>query len=112
MNQRPMGEDKKVIPSAIAKVSPEKPVEAEQIAFDKADRAELVENEKQKLTKDIQAMESLLKDSSGEDKEQIKLKMAQVRERLKEVAHKQDELSQDSGGAEPTAASDADELRA
>ncbi|WP_213181813.1 mechanosensitive ion channel family protein [Desulfosarcina cetonica] len=112
MNQRPMGEDKKVIPPAIAKVSPEKPVEAEQIAFDKADRAELVENEKQKLTKDLQAMESLLKDSSGEDKEQVKLKIAQVRERLKAVAHKQDELSQDGASAESTAPSDADQPRA
>jgi len=111
MNQRPIGENKKVIPSVVAEASQETSSGAEQIAFDKADRAELIENEKQKLTKDLQEMESLLKESSGEDKEQIKLKIARARERLKDMEHKQDELDQEDGSAEPAAASNADKPR-
>jgi small conductance mechanosensitive channel len=112
MNQRPVGEDKKVIPSVVAKACRETPSEAELIAFDKADRAELIENEKQKLIRDLQEMDSLLKESSGEEKEKIKLKIAHVREHLKDMEHKQDELNQDEENAEPAAASDADKPRA
>ena len=112
MNQRPMGEDKKVIPPAFTEGSPDTSAAAEEIAFDKADRAEQIENEKQKLTKALQDLESSLKEASGEDKEQIKSKMVQVRERLKATEHKQDELNQEDRDDEPQAASDADKPRA
>ena len=111
MNQRPVGEDKKVIPSTIVEVSPDTSAAAEQIAFDKANRAELIENEKQKLTKDLQEMESLLKDSSGEDREQIKLKIARVREHLEAMEHKHDELNQEGGSVKPTAARNVNKPR-
>lgn len=112
MNQRPMGENKKVIPSAVAQASQETSSEAEQIAFDKADRAEQIENEKQKLTQDLQEMESSLKESSGEDKEQIKSKIERIRGRLKDMEHKQAELNQEDGSTEPAPARDADKPRA
>ncbi len=111
MNQRPMGEDKKVIPPTFTQVSPETSAAAEEIAFDKADRAEQIENEKQKLTRELREMESLLKESSGEDKEQIKSKIAQIRERLKAIEHKQDELNQEDENADAAAANEADKPR-
>jgi len=91
MNQRRIGDDKKVIPPFIAQVSTEASAAAEQIAFDKADRAELIENEKQKLTEQLQEMESLLKEASGQDKDRIKLKIAAGHERLKAIEQQQDE---------------------
>ena len=108
MNQRPMGENKKAIPPTVAETSPEKSVAAEQIAFDKADKAELIENEKQKLTKDLQEMESLLKEASGEEKDKVKSKIAQVRERLKAMDDKQDELNREDRNAGPAAAGHMD----
>ncbi|WP_319406377.1 mechanosensitive ion channel domain-containing protein [uncultured Desulfosarcina sp.] len=104
MNQRRMGDDKKVIPKFVREASSEVSAAAEQIAFDKADRAELIENEKQQLTKDLQKMESLLKEASGEDKDRIKSKIAEGRERLKDMEQKQDELNVDDRNAEPPAA--------
>jgi predicted nucleic acid-binding Zn-ribbon protein len=106
-----MGEEKKVIPPAFAEASPETSSAAEEIAFDKADRAEQIENEKQKLNKELQEMESSLKESSGEEKEQLKSKIAQIRERLEATEHKQDELNQEDKSAEPASASDADKPR-
>ena len=97
MNQRRLGEDKKIIPPIVAEASSEAPAAAEQIAFDKADRAEQIENEKQKLTQELQEMESMLKEASGEDKDRIKLKISEVRERLKAIEHKQDELNIEDG---------------
>ncbi len=111
MAQRRIGEEKKVIPPLVAQASTKADAAAEQIAFDKADRAELIENEKQRLTKDLHEMESLLKKASGENKDQIKLNIAQDRERLKDMEHKQDELNQESITVEPAAADDAKNLR-
>ena len=115
MNQRRTGDDKKVIPPFVTEASSEASSEAsaaaEQIAFDKADRAELIEDEKQKLTKDLQEMEALLKEASGEDKDQIKLKIAEDHERLKAMEHKKDELSLEDRNAEPPAAGDAGKPR-
>ena len=111
MNQRPMGEEQKVIPPDVAEASPETQTAAEEIAFDKADRAEQIENEKQELKKELEEMEASLKESSGEQKEQIKSKMEQARERLKAIEHKQDELNQEDRNAEAAAADDADKPR-
>ena len=111
MNQRRIGDDKKVIPPFVTEASSEASAAAEQIAFDKADRAELIENEKQKLTKDLQEMESLLKEASGEDKDKIKLKISEGHERLKAMEHKQDELNLADSNAEPPAAGDAGKPR-
>ena len=112
MDQRRIGEDKKVLPPNVVQASPEAPAAAEQIAFDKADRAELIESEKLKLSKSLQEMESLLKEASGQDKDRIKSKIAETRERLKAVEHKQDELNDDDGNAEPAAGGDAGKPRA
>ena len=57
-------------------------------------------------------MESLLKEASGQDKDRIKSKIAETRERLKAVEHKQDELNDDDGNAEPAAGGDAGKPRA
>ena len=44
-------------------------------------------------------MESLLKQASGEEKDQIKLEIAESRERLKVMEHKQDELNEEDRNA-------------
>lgn len=92
MNQRRMGDDQKVIPPIIKNATPEAVGAAEQIAFDKADQAEMIENEKHKLLKNIEKMESVLKEAPDENKNQIKLRIEQDRERLKNIEHKQDEI--------------------
>ena len=111
MNQRRMGDDKKVIPPPVAATSPEASASAEQIAFDKADRAEQIKNEKQKLQKDLQELESLLNEASGEDKDQAKLKIEEARARLKFIEQMEDKSDLENGNAEQSASADADKPR-
>lgn len=83
MNQRRLSEDKKVIPVVVQEESSEKAVIAEDIVFDKAEQAEKVEKEKLQLIGEIEELESSLKDASEEDRDHIKKRIVDARERLK-----------------------------
>jgi len=88
MNQRQLHDDASVIPPASVVNAPENHtnVSAEDIAFDKAEKAEEIENEKQQLIQEIENLETDLKEITDEEqkmakKEAIKL----IRKRLKSL---------------------------
>ncbi|MBN1381020.1 MAG: mechanosensitive ion channel [Deltaproteobacteria bacterium] len=82
MNQRQIEKDRKIMPMAMHTTSTNVNVNAEEIAFDKAELAEQMENEKEKLTQTIQELEAELKNASENDKIRIKEKIKKCSERL------------------------------
>ncbi|MBU4011010.1 MAG: mechanosensitive ion channel family protein, partial [Proteobacteria bacterium] len=71
MNQRRLPDDLKVIP-VMTEAKPTEIVSvAEEVVFDKAERAEQVEKEKQLLLDKIQECQSQLVEASGTDKQQL-----------------------------------------
>jgi small-conductance mechanosensitive channel len=94
MNQRRIGDDRKVIPTYVPAAPPGETVDAEEIVFDKAEQAEQIESEKQELIEDIKELEAGLKDKQNEEKERAKEIIAEKRERLKAVV--QVEISSDT----------------
>lgn len=95
MNQRRLSEDRKIIPYTVRDESSEKPVIAEDIVFDKAEQAENVEKEKLELIGKIEELEPSLKEASDEDKEHIKKRIVEARERLKVLEQPATELDPD-----------------
>ncbi|NCC52218.1 MAG: mechanosensitive ion channel [Spartobacteria bacterium] len=94
MNQRRLDDKAKVIPppgEKVAQTSPDDTAAAELIAFDKAERAEKIENEKQQLLKDIQENETRLKEAQGVGKERLKATLNGCRERLKAIEQMEDQ---------------------
>jgi small-conductance mechanosensitive channel len=83
MNQRQMNIEQKIIPSIYKEVLTKEAVNAEEIAFDKAELAEKIEKEKEELIKKIQEMEAEMKNASDDDRARIKEKMDECREKLK-----------------------------
>ena len=82
MNQRKLPDDLKVIP---VKVKQEKIIQtaAEEVVFDKAEKAEQVENSKQQLLDTIQEYKEKLETAPGEDKKGIQKSIDDLREQLK-----------------------------
>ena len=111
MNQRRLSEDKKVIPLTVQDELSEKPVIAEAIVFDKAEQAEKVEKEKKELIGKIEELESSLKEASEEDKEPIKKRIVEARERLKFLEQPTSELSLDDHVNEQGVRGDVDNPR-
>jgi len=83
MNQRRVPEDRKTIPANVQSAPAEKPVVAEEIVFDKAEQAENAEKERQEAAGEIERLEASLKEAAEGDKEGIKTRIAEYRERLK-----------------------------
>ena len=109
MNQRRLRDGERAIPSTTVVTGPDEPqTAAEEIAFDKAERAEELENQKQQLIREMQSLEEALRQIT--DEEQKKAKEEAIEERRKrlkslEVAAQQAE-SQDEK-AQPLARPDA-----
>ena len=85
MNQRRVDDGRKVIPPAFADALPAEAVDAEDIVFDKAEQAAQLEDEKQELKEDIKNLETALKETQDDAKDQIKADLAVKREHLKAV---------------------------
>ena len=84
MNQRRMQDGTSTIPpSAIQTASDEEEVSAEAIAFDKAEKAEEIENEKLQLAQEIVDLEASVKESS--DHEDKKAKQEELAEKKKQI---------------------------
>lgn len=82
MNQRRLPDDLKIIP-AMAEQEPSEGVSvAEEVAFDKAERAEQIEKEKQQLLDKIQECQRHLEETSGEDKKRIQAIINECREQI------------------------------
>jgi len=85
MNQRQMSDKAKIIPPTTAKPKVEKPKpSAEDIAFDKAEKAEKLEKEKKQIRQEIEKQEASLKEASDEEeKKSTQERIKQLAERLK-----------------------------
>jgi small conductance mechanosensitive channel len=83
MNQRRLGEDSTTIPKAIEVPTNAESERGEELAFDKAEEAERKERQKQQLVKDIQKLETSLKEATVEEKTRTKKDVESARRRLK-----------------------------
>jgi len=101
MNQRRLDNDKKIIPEIIREKKTEESWVAEDIVFDKAEQAEQIEMEKQKLIHNIQELEITQKGTSGTESKQIKEKIEKGRERLKTLEKTKVELTMENKIPEP-----------
>jgi small-conductance mechanosensitive channel len=92
MNQRQVGLETPAIPSEIDMTAPKEPdASPEDIAFDKADKAEKKENRKQELRQEMERLETLLKEDVEEErKKALKEALEQAKQQLKELAEKAD----------------------
>jgi len=111
MGQRKLADEMKIVPPAGKEKASGTPVIAENIVFDKAEQAEQKEKEEQELVGTIQKLESSLKDATEEDREQIKKRIAEGRERLKVLEQAAGASDRDEDSPEANASTDADKPR-
>ncbi len=109
MDQRRIPDDKKVIPNIAIKESTEEKVSAEEIAFDKAEAAEVVEKTKQDVIKEIEGLEAAMNEASEDDKSQLKERIEECRKYLKTLDT--DAVHTEQSIAEQIAHADADRTR-
>lgn len=108
MNQRRLQEGTRVIPQATMVAAPENQnTAAEELAFDKAEKAEEIENQKQQLIEEIEGLEKALKEMpDGEEKAAQKETMAEKRKQLKALEEAPDPTETQNHDAEAGAAHD------
>lgn len=85
VNQRRIDENAKVLPEAKIKTKVKKKVVAEDIVFDKAEKAVQTDQEKEALLKEIQSLEDSISEVKDEEKEALKAQHELKIEELKEV---------------------------
>ncbi len=101
MNQRPLPEDRRIIPARREENHEEKPTVAEDVVFDKAEQAEQADKEKKQLTSEIQRLEDSLKEATDEEKKRIKETVEEVRKRLAALNQAPEKSSEDQAGEHP-----------
>lgn len=104
MNQRRLSENAKIIPTTISMTTAEPGGEssAEEIAFDKAEQAEQVENEKQQVMQDIDKLEDSVKQAANEEeKKATQEAIKQKQKRLKSLKEIPEQSEIESGHAKP-----------
>ncbi len=106
MNQRRLPDDLKIIPVMTEKKAPEIVSVAEEVVFDKAERAEQVEKEKQLLLDKIQECQSQLVGASGTDKQQLQDIVIECREQLTAIEKPEDESILEKRSTEPLNSAD------
>lgn len=88
MNQRQLEKGTRVIPPhPVVETTTKAATDAEDIAFDKAEKAEQQELEKQRLTEEIAALDAAIKESA--DEEQKKSDLAKLEEKREQLKHLQ-----------------------
>ena len=85
MNQRPVAEDSKVIPLGKGQQLVSSRIPAETLVFDKAEKAERLEKQKQKLQHKIQTAKTDLENATAEEKEHIQTIIDSSQEALKNL---------------------------
>lgn len=110
MNQRKLGDNVRIIPSTIVMpTSDNRKYSAEDIAFDKADRAEALENEKLHLKQEIERLEGFIKQlSNDEEKKAQQETIEQMQKRLKSLEEISKKAENESDTAKSRAAPDED----
>ena len=98
MNQRQIRDGASVMPATtVVSVPADQETSAEEIAFDKAEQAEKLENEKLKLKKEIESLENTIKEITNE--EQKKIQKEAIEQRRKDL----ESLEESSNNAETQA---------
>ncbi|UOD34327.1 mechanosensitive ion channel [Deferribacteraceae bacterium V6Fe1] len=85
MNQRKLPDNLQIIPTRPSKESVKEDVIAEEVLFDKAEKAEKVENIKQQIEEEIDEHKKKIENSSGLDKKIIVDSIKEKKEELKSV---------------------------
>ena len=111
MNQRQIGEDQKIVPIAKQVTTSEERVAAEEVVFDKAEKAEKTDSEKKKTAQEIEELEASLKEASEEEKKRIKEEIETKKERLEALAEEEGEPTSEDDPDEQADADDAQESR-
>ena len=111
MNQRRLPEDLKIIPAQTEKEPIKEVSVAEEVVFDKAEKAEQIEKEKQQLLDIIQECKRNIEEASEEDKKQIQEIIKECREQLKTIEKPVVGSILDKFAAEPVALADSDKPR-
>ncbi len=106
MNQRRLPDDLKIIPVMTETKPSEIVAVAEEVVFDKAERAEQVEKEKQLLLDKIQECQSQLEEALGTDKQQLQEIIKECREQLTNMEKPEDESSIEKRATEPVNSAD------
>jgi small conductance mechanosensitive channel len=90
MNQRQILDGASVIPTTTRVTVPaaNNDASAEEIGFDKAERAEKLENEKFKLNKEISSLEIVIKKTSSEENKKTQLESVEKKRRALELLEK------------------------
>lgn len=95
MNQRRLEPDRKMVPPHRSAEEPPTTATAEELVFDKAEKAERREREKARLQKAITALQEALKNSEESRRTSLEAKLERAREALKQLEQEQ------SGKPEP-----------
>jgi small-conductance mechanosensitive channel len=104
MTQRRIPEDQRIIPSPAPRSSSDRNLNAEEIMFDKAERADLLEEEKNALHMAIKELEVQLKDSDGEIRGNIQKAIEGNNNRLKVLETRASKLVDDESNVPPDSA--------
>lgn len=110
MNQRMISDNEKIIPSTTAVTTPDEPdSSAEDIAFDKAEQAEQLENEKLQVMQEIERLEMTLQQVTNEEEKKVKQEALEImQERLKSLKKIPEQSEIENGNAEQGTALDGD----
>jgi small conductance mechanosensitive channel len=110
MNQRKISDNAKIIPTTIDVTTPKEPeASAENIAFDKAEQAEKLENDKLQVKQEIEKLEETLKQVTNEEEKKVKNEaLEEMKGRLKSLEERPKPSESEKGNAEPGAALDGD----
>lgn len=110
MNQRKLSDDARIIPLTTVVTAPEeRDTSVEEIAFDKAEQAERLENEKLQVMKNIERLEASLKQVTNEEEKKANQEaIEQMRKRLKSLEDISERAETENGEAEPGATRDGD----
>ncbi len=110
MNQRQSHQKVSVIPPTTMDTAPDnQKASAEDIAFDKADKAEEIENEKQQLVEEIENLEETMKDIAEDGQKKFQQDAIEKRKgRLKLLEETPNPVDADNDKSNPVAVSDSD----
>lgn len=110
MNQRKLSDSARIIPSTtVVTTSEERESSAEEIAFDKAEQAERLENEKLQVMEEIERLEVSMEEiTNEEEKKAAREAIEKMQERLKFLEEMPERTEIESGTAKPAAALDGD----
>lgn len=92
MNQRQLDKEQKIMAAPLRRsAKKEDETQAEEIVFDKAEKAEQQEIAIETLKEDIQELEDETKDASGDEKSRLKDKIENKKEKLQDIQSTNDE---------------------